>query len=363
LAVNRFSNRPSPFQTSVARNKPIGYGVPFKNEVAMVRCGTGGAWAGIFALLSLGLLGCGQVQSPFLRPSPPEHVASTVSNTAFQCAELTGSADTEAADPGAPSGEEVQRIATPGPTVWGIAGIRGYPCGERTGPNGVEYSQLFALNLDLNIWFWRKQGVYGFSEATFWGQKPGTGVTNPSQGVFDFSKREFDFNLGAAWNYLGNFEARVFAYSFNNLNRGKSLASPAGFNDGIGLENRYYLGAAYADLGTTEFDQARAAFLSVGYYPTKDMVDVEGNLFKPGPFARAYLTFEPFSSWWYLFADVELIGERTFTPKLLLSDGGVAVRPWASHPRLEFRLGLENLWDIPNHEAKDSFYGAVRYVF
>jgi hypothetical protein len=40
------------------------------------------------------------------------------------------------------------------------------------------------------------------------------------------------------------------------------------------------------------FDAARASFLSLGFYPTKDMTDADGSLFKPGPFARTYLIGE-----------------------------------------------------------------------
>src|SRR5262249_29422375 len=159
-------------------------------------------------------------------------------------------------------------------------------------PNGLEFKPLFALDVNLNLWLWREQRVYLFSDTRFWGQKPAPGITNASQGAFDFSKREFDFDLGVAWNYYGTLEARTFAYSFNNLNRGTSEARPSGFNDGVGLENRWYVGGTYADLGQPGFDVARASFLSLGYYPTKDMTDLDGTLFKPGPFARAYLVGE-----------------------------------------------------------------------
>jgi len=77
--------------------------------------------------------------------------------------------------------------------------------------------------------------------------KAGAAVTNGNQGSFDFSKREFDLTLGLAWNYYSALELRVLGYAFNNLNRGISPISPEGYNDGFGLENRYYF--SNADLG------------------------------------------------------------------------------------------------------------------
>ena len=247
--------------------------------------------------------------------------------------------------------------------TWGIAGIRIYPYGERTGPNGVEYDQLFALDLDLNIWLCRRQGLYLFIETQFWGQKSGIGVTNSSQGPFDFSKREFDFNLGLAWNYWDRLEARMFAYSANNLNRGVSLAKPAGFNDGIGLENRLYLGAMYDKLRSADFDPTKATFVSIGYFPSKDLVDTDGVLFHPGAFARAYLTCALLGEQYYGFLDAELIARRTVMPKLFHASVGVAARPWACAPRLEFRIGEENLGDFQNHEIQIGFFVACRVIF
>jgi hypothetical protein len=249
------------------------------------------------------------------------------------------------------------------PAVWGIVGARGYPYGDNIASNGQEFKQLFSVDLNFNIWLWRAHGLYLYTDTRFWGQKPGAGVTNPSQGVFDFSKREFDFNAGAAWNFAGNWEARAFAYSFNNLNRGSSQVSPTGFNDGVGLEQRYYLGPAYAALGTPAFDQARATFLGAGYYPTKTMEDNSGQRFKPGPFARAYLTWGLRGEWLYLYTDDQLIGERTLRPKLFLLDSGVAVRPFVSLPRLELRVGTEDNFDLQHHDTEVSVYGSVRYVY
>jgi hypothetical protein len=248
-------------------------------------------------------------------------------------------------------------------TVWGLLDMRGFPVAQQVASNGVEYNPLFLLDLDFNIMLWREQGLYLFADSSFWGQKAAPGITNPSQGQFDFSKREFDFDLGAAWNYAGAWEARLFAYSFNNLNRGNSLTSPSGFNDGVGLENRYYLGETYAHLGTNAFDEARATFLSVGYYPTKSMVDGNGDQFKPGPFARAYLTWDLWDQQCYLYSDIQFIAARSFQPTLLKWDAGLAARPFTSVPRLEFRVGTQDMLDLRGGDLETGVYLAIRYVY
>src|SRR5262245_54161499 len=264
--------------------------------------------------------------------------------------------------PGPPDPPEPD-AGPPGPLVWGLMGLRGYAFGDTVAPNGLEFKPLFSLDLNLNAWLWREHGVYVFSDTRFWGQKAARGITNPAQGVFDFSKREFDLDLGAAWNYYGPLEARAFAYSFNNLNRGISEVRPSGYNDGVGLENRWYVGGSYRELGRPGFDVARANFLSLGFYPTKDMTDPDGNLFKPGPFARAYLTWEPLGDRWYLYADAQLIATRSFVLKQLNVDAGLAVRPFRRACRFEFRLGSENRCDVQLRELETGLYGAVRLIF
>jgi len=247
--------------------------------------------------------------------------------------------------------------------VWGVTGLRGYVFGQQVAPNGLEFKPLFSLDLNLNFWLWPEQRLYTFTDTRFWGQKAAPGITNPSQGVFDFSKREFDLDLGLAWNYYGNLEARAFAYSFNNLNRGTSAVRPSGYNDGVGLEQRWYVGGTYPDLGLEGFDVARATFLSVGYYPTKDMVDGDGNLFKPVPFARAYFTWDLCAERWYLFVDAQAIATRSFVPKILCADAGTALRLFLRARHVEFRIGSENKYDPQAHELETNVYGAVRFVF
>jgi hypothetical protein len=248
-------------------------------------------------------------------------------------------------------------------SIWGIVGMRGFPYGETMASNGNEYDQLFSLDLNFNIWLWRAKRLYAYSDSRFWGQKAAPGITNPTQGAFDFSKREFDFTGGAAWNYYGNWELRAFAYSFNNLNRGNSQTSPQGFNDGVGVENRYYLNPTYADLGTPAFDKARATFLSIGYYPSKSMVDGKGVEFKPGAFVRAYLIWELYGPKCYLFTDDTFLSDKAFRPALFNTDSGIAYRPFNRVPRLELRLGTADAVDLLNTDVETSVYVSVRYIF
>jgi hypothetical protein len=247
-------------------------------------------------------------------------------------------------------------------TVWGITGLRGFAVSQQIAPNGLEYNALFAIDFDFNMMLCREHNIYLFSDAQFWGQKAAPGITNAHQGAFDFSKREFDFNAGVAWNYAGLLEARAFAYSFNNLNRGTSMTTPGGYADGFGLENRLYLSRNYADLGTDNFDIGRASFLSVGYFPTKDMVNADGDVFRPGPFVRAYLTVDLGSPQYYLYADAQFIASRNFAPEVFKGDAGICIRPFVNVPRLEFRFGSSQLYDL-HHEWETSLYGQIRYLF
>jgi hypothetical protein len=247
--------------------------------------------------------------------------------------------------------------------AWGVLGLRGYAFGDRVAPNGVEFNPLFSLDLDFNTWLWRRENLYLFFGTRFWGQRAGQGVTNPSQGAFDFSKRELDFAAGAAWTYCGRWEARVFAYSQNNLNRGDSVVSPSGFSDGVGLENRYYLADEHLVLGRRYYDPTRDPFVSVGFYPTKDMIDLDGERFKPSLFARAYLTYDLFKDWCYLYLDAQLLAERPARAKLVTLDAGAAVRPLSGLPDLEFRVGSEDAYDFSAHEWDTRLYFAVRLIF
>jgi hypothetical protein len=241
--------------------------------------------------------------------------------------------------------------------------LRVFADGPKVAPNGQNYHPSFSLDLDVNCWLWRSQGLYLFGDLHFWGEKPENSVTNGRDGGLGFSKREFDLAGGPAWNYAGPWEARVFGYSLSNLNRGLDLVTPYGVNDGFGVENRYYLSQEYDKLGQAGFDVARATFLSVGYYPTKEMVGNDGQLFKPGLFLRTYLTCDMWDWPAYAFGDATYISERSLHAKLLLFDVGLAARPFRGKQQWEFRLGVENTADFETHSVLNLWYGAVRFIF
>ncbi len=239
-------------------------------------------------------------------------------------------------------------------SVWGVFDGKLFPDARRMAPNGVPYHPIASLDLDFNFWLWRSQRIYLFGIARFWTRQdddqplvagPRDGPRASWNGLFNWSKREYDILPGAAWNYWGAWEARVFAYSMNNLNRGLSLDVPTGFNDGVGVENRYYLSPEYARLGREGYNISRATFLSVGYYPSKVMVGLDGKFFAPGPFVRGYLTWDIPGTWCYLFADTQLTGKSSFQPKLLQTDAGLALVPFRRNPMFEFRLGSEVVAD------------------
>jgi len=261
------------------------------------------------------------------------------------------------------SDEVGQAEALPWQTAWGLVGLRVIPAGPKVAPNGEEYHPNFSMDLDFNCWVWRSRRLYLFGDARFWGEKPEYGVTNARDGALGTSKRQFDLSGGAAWNYAGPWEARAFGYSLSNLNRGINRVMPSGINDGSGLENRYYLSPEYAKLGQTGFDVARATFLSVGYYPSKEMVGNDGQLFKPGLMLRAYLTCD-LGDWpCYAFGDATFIGEHALQPKLLLFDVGLAVRPFRSCQQCEFRLGVDNTADFQVGDVQNLWYVSLRYIF
>jgi hypothetical protein len=253
--------------------------------------------------------------------------------------------------------------AIPWQTAWGLVGFRIIPAGPKVAPNGEEYHPNFSMDLDFNLWIWRSQRLYLFADARFWGEKPEYGVTNARDGDLGTSKREFDLSGGVAWNYAGPWEARAFGYSLNNLNRGSNPVTPTGFNDGSGLENRYYLSPEYTKLGQTGFDVARATFLSVGYYPSKDMVGNDGRSFTPGLFLLAYLTYDLWDWPCYAYGDATFIAESSLQPKLLLFDVGLAARPFRACQQCEFRLGVENTGDFQVGDVQNLWYASIRFIF
>jgi hypothetical protein len=235
-------------------------------------------------------------------------------------------------------------------SVWGEAGGRIFPDGRREAPNGTAYHPICSLDLDIDIWLWRTQGLYLFGSMRFWGKNDEDrplvdGPGSDSRNTLNLSKREYDLTVGAAWNYCGSWEARAFFYSDSNLNRGVSLTAPYGFNDGFGLENRYYFGPEYQRLGQEGYNVSRATFVSVGYLPTKVLIGLNGKTYSPGAFARAYLSYDLPALWSYLFADIMFMTKHSLQPKQLDFDAGVAIVPFEKLPLLEFRLGAEFVGD------------------
>jgi hypothetical protein len=261
---------------------------------------------------------------------------------------------------------QVESVAAQTPaweSVWGLVEINVIPEGPKVAPNGEIYHPNFSMDLDFNFWLWRSHGLYGFAEASLWGEKGEYGTTNARDGFVGTSKREFDLMGGAAWNYAGPWEVRAFGYTYNNLNRGTNLVAPFGFTDGFGLENRYYLSPEYAKLGQKGFDVARATFLSVGYFPSKDLVGNDGVPFEPGLLLRAYLTYDLWDWPCYVFGDATFISERSFEPKLLHLNVGVAARPLSWFQQFECRLGVDNSADFQTHNVLNLWYASFRYIF
>ena len=223
--------------------------------------------------------------------------------------------------------------------VWGEVDAKVFPDAGRVAPNGVSYSPLFSLDLDFNIWLCRSEGVYLFFDARYWGER---GTPGQTHGNFDYTRREFDFSPGVAWNYYGPWEVRVVGYADENFNRGNSLVSPTGTtNNGDGIEQRLYLNDEYAKLGQEGFNESRLAFVSLGYYPTKSMIGADGDTFKPGLFSHLRLIQDIPSTCCYGYLDLELYFDNAFVPRRLDSDVGLAFTPFASQPKLELRLGSE----------------------
>jgi hypothetical protein len=255
-------------------------------------------------------------------------------------------------------------------TVWGVVGVRVFFAGPKEAPNGEEYHPHSSLDLDFNYWVWRSQGLYLFADLRFWNEKSEYGVTNgKDSSLLGFSKRQLDLVGGPAWNYAGPWEARLFGYTYNNLNRGTDLVKPTGLNDGFGMENRYYLSDEYKKLGQRGYDVARADFVSVGYYLTKDLVGNDGKPFTPGLMLRTYLTHDLWDWPVYAYGDVTYIGERSFQAKLLLFDLGLAARPFrdcelmSAWRNWEVRFGAENTADFQTHSVQNLWYATIRVIF
>lgn len=235
------------------------------------------------------------------------------------------------------------------PWIWGGVGARAIPTGQKMAPNGVMFQPVFSLDLELNIALCQNREVYIFTSSRFWGQKAAPGITNKKQGAFDFSKREFDFTVGLAWNYWRTLEARVFAYSYNNLNRGNSLARPYGYNDGVALENRWY----YLD----------GNFLGAGYAPTKELIGNNGEKFAPSWFFTSSIWVPLFWETQQVYWSSSLIGQSEGAARMFYHDVGYACIPFKCLPRLEFRTGTEIWMDLVVGKTLALYYIALDIPF
>jgi hypothetical protein len=235
-----------------------------------------------------------------------------------------------------------------------VADLKLTYAGRRTAPNGELYDPLFDLDLDLNIGLLPNKLLYLFVQPAFWGERATAGQTH---GNLDFTKREFDITFGGAWNYYGPLEFRAFGYGYNNLNRGNSPLIPSGYDDGMGLENRWYLPT------DNPYDIGRLSFLSIGYLPNKTLTGNNGAQFRPGFFARAYLAYD--LPWWhsYLYGDGQLMCESAFNPRLLPFDAGWAMRPFTRLDGLEFRLGGTDTYDFRAKKNEELGYAALRFLW
>ena len=132
------------------------------------------------------------------------------------------------------------------------------------------------------------------------------------------------------------------------------MVSPAGFKDGVLLENRYYFGSANV------YDVSRLSFISIGYYATKSLVGGDGSEFHPGLFARGYATYDIPWIRSYVYGDLQFTAERYATPRLLEIDAGFATRPFNRFENLEFRIGDNVMLDVKENATRNLNYVAVR---
>jgi hypothetical protein len=307
-------------------------------------------------VMLLGTAGLWGQAAPPNADAPP---SARLADTLVPASEAASVAAGSAACPDIPNPLELAEPPSRRAHIWGLVGARAFFAGDRVAPNGHVFDPLFSLGNSFNLGILPDQKLYLFFDTTFWGQKPDAegGITNSRQGIFDFSKREFDLTIGFAWNYVGPWEFRVFGYADNNLNRGHSPTQPRNFSDGVALENRYYFATA------DKYDLPRRRFVSLGYYPTKTMIGGDGEQFHPGFFGRAYYTWDLPWLQSYLYADGQLLCEQVIEARMLTIDAGLAVRPFVGLPALELRLGLSESYDVQANVSHWLGYGAFQVIF
>jgi hypothetical protein len=244
------------------------------------------------------------------------------------------------------------------PEAWGTIGVPFYVASSHMAPNGVAFAPIANITSDLNLGLLPRKKLYLFWDGDFWEQHSYS-TFGSEQSYSGFSRREMDSNLGLAWNYFSVLELRASVYALNNLNRGVSSAIPVGDDQGIMLENRYNFASP------NPYDVGRSSFVGLGYIPTEDLVGGNGESFRPGPFAHAYLARGLPIPWFcsYLYADMQVTAEHTALPRLFDTDVGWAVRPIAHWQALEFRIGDDVSQDVVAATTRNLIYGAIRLNF
>jgi hypothetical protein len=289
--------------------------------------------------------------APNTAPANPASRVATPANTAPQASVPHPACAPSPVSPLPRAGVPCPPPKPAGPEVWGTIGFDGFFTGLRQAPNGLSYDPLLSLYSDVNFGLLPNKQLYLFLNNDFWVQRDSTRFSGVSQ-------REFDAQYGVAWNYWDSLEFRVFGFADNNLNRGNSRLAPEGYTDGWGLENRYYFN--YPDI----YDVNRLGYISLGYYPSQSLVGNNGQSFKPGLFARGYLTESlptPFTS--YVYGGLGIVAENVADPRLFTGDFGVAVRPVAAMQNLEFRVGDAFRDDLKAGLTWNYIYAGVRLGF
>lgn len=191
-------------------------------------------------------------------------------------------------------------VAPAGDALWGNVGFGLYPMSssQKVAPNGLVYEPMFRLIGDVNV---GSRDLYLFATSAYYTEKPNPGVTtNKSQGSFDFTKRQYDFNLGGAFAAGADIEVRFWAYSQSNINRGIYLDKPSGYKDGFASSLRHY----FADEVITH------GYIGAGYYFTKELVDTNGQAYTPSFFAEMNFT-RPLGAGFHAYGQVIIQGARS----------------------------------------------------
>jgi hypothetical protein len=190
-------------------------------------------------------------------------------------------------------------VAPADDSLWGKVGFGMYPTSsQKVAPNGVVYQPMFRLIGDVNI---GSRDLYMFATSAYYTEKPNPGVTtNKSQGSFDFTKRQYDFNIGGAFATGEDTEVRFWAYSQSNINRGIYVDKPSGYKDGSVGSLRHY----FADEVVTH------GYIGVGYYFTKELVDTNGKPYTPS-FTTEMNFSRPLSYGFHAYGQAILLGARS----------------------------------------------------